>query len=464
MPVASHILILARYPVPGQAKTRLIPALGPDDAARLHRRMTEQAVAAARAAGTVGNTAVTVCFTGGPRRAFRAWLGTDLLFQKQPAGDLGARLHRAFAAAFRNGATRALAVGCDASDLTAELLRQALRALDEHDIVLGPAADGGYYLLGMTRLHPGLFRGMDWGTERVCAQTRDAIIRMGIDVTELPPLSDVDRPQDLDPLRSDERFADVFTGRPVVSVIIPTLNEATVLPKTLERVRRADGIEMIVADGGSQDATRELAHQAGAAVLEVPARLRCAEETVVRSLAGAGEHIAVGRAAQQNAGAAAARGRYILFLHADTLLPDGYADMIRGALDCPATVAGAFRFAADVSRAGMRLVEWGANIRSAIFQWPYGDQGLFMERRVFAELGGFAQLPIMEDFDLVRRLRQRGRIATLREAAVTSGRRWRKLGAFRTTLRNQVMITGFFAGVPPERLARLYRRNGRLLE
>jgi hypothetical protein len=105
----------------------------------------------------------------------------------------------------------------------------------------------------------------------------------------------------------------------------------------------------------------------------------------------------------------------------------------------------------------MRLVEWGANIRSGVFQWPYGDQGLFMEKRVFDELGSFSPLPIMEDYELVSRLRRRGTVVTLSEAAITSARRWQRLGALRTTVRNLSMIAGYRAGVPPERLARFYR-------
>jgi hypothetical protein len=327
------------------------------------------------------------------------------------------------------------AFGSDIPELTVAILHQALAGLRGHDVVLGPAADGGYYLIGMKRDQPELFAGIDWGTGLVCAQTRAAIGRQGLSVAELPTLGDVDLPEDAVALRADPRFADVWTGEPLLSVIIPTLNEADVLGRTLERVERADGIEMILADGGSRDATREIAAQAGATVLVT----------------------AGGRTVQQNAGAAAARGRHLLFLHADTLLPDGYADLIRRALDRPATVAGAFRFRTDGSGAALRLVEWGANIRSALFRWPYGDQGLFMEKRVFDELGGFAPLPIMEDYELVSRLRRRGPVVTLSEAAITSARRWQERGALRTTARNLAMVAGFHAGVPPERLARFYR-------
>jgi len=430
-----QLLLFARYPVPGQAKTRLITALGPAGAARLHRRLTEHAAGVARAAGASCCAGVTVCFTGAARREFRSWLGSDLAHAAQPAGDLGVRLRQGFTSAFHSGARRVVAFGSDVPGLSAAVLHQALAGLREHDVVLGPAADGGYYLIGMKCDQPALFSGIVWGTERVCAQTRAAIRRQGLSLEELPTLSDVDLPEDTSALPADPRFADVWTGKPLLSVIIPTLNEAAAIGRTLEHVRRADGIEIILADGGSRDATREIAAQAGATVLVT----------------------AGGRAAQQNEGAAVARGRHLLFLHADTLLPDGYGDLIRRTLDNPATVAGAFRFRTDGAGVAMRLVEWGANVRSAILQWPYGDQGLFMEKRVFDELGGFSPLPIMEDYELVRRLRRRGPVVTLGEAAITSSRRWQRLGVLRTTGLNLAMIAGFRAGVPPERLARFYR-------
>lgn len=429
------LLVFARYPVPGQAKTRLIPALGPEGAAQLHRRLTEHAAGVARAAAARAGARVTICFTGAVRRDFRTWLGTDLSYAAQPAGGLSTRMRQAFASAFRDHAQRVVAFGTDIPALSTALLHQAFAGLAGHDVVLGPAADGGYYLIGLKRERPELFADVEWGTESVFAQTRAAIERQGLTVTLLPTLGDVDRPEDTFALRSDPRFADVWTARPLLSVIVPTLNEAASLGRTLECVLRADGVEIVLADGGSRDATREIAAQAGATVLVT----------------------AGGRAVQQNEGAAVASGRHLLFLHADTLLPDGYAELIRGTLDDPATAAGAFRFRTDGAGAAMRLVEWGANIRSAHLQWPYGDQGLFLEKRVFDELGGFALLPIMEDYELVSRLRHRGPVVTLSRTAITSARRWQELGALRTTLRNLMMVVGFRAGVSPERLARFYR-------
>jgi rSAM/selenodomain-associated transferase 2/rSAM/selenodomain-associated transferase 1 len=430
---ADRLILFARYPVAGQAKTRLIPELGPDGAARLHRRMTEHAVAVARQAGT----ALTVCCSGGNRRNFRAWLGPDLDFATQPELDLGGRLQWAFERAFRGGTSRVLAIGADVPGITPQLLHDALDALTTHDVVLGPALDGGYYLIGMTRPHPELFAGMAWGTGHVCDQTRAAIQRLGLSCRELPALSDVDVPTDLEALRNDPGFTELLENRPTLSVVIPTFNEAEAIGATVAQVRQTGAVEVLVAEGGSTDATCEVARQAGAVVLDVPGS----------------------RGAQLNAGAARAAGRRLLFLHADTQVPEGYADLIHAALDDPATVAGAFRFRTDGTGWGMRLIEWGTNLRSAVFQWPYGDQGLFLEKRVFEELGGFAPLPIMEDFDLVRRLRRRGRVVTLATPVMTSARRWTQLGPLRTWLRNQVVIAGYWLGIAPERLARFYRRR-----
>ena len=252
-----RVVLLARYPVPGQAKTRLIPALGPEGAARLHRRLTEHAASAARAAGASGDAGVTVCFTGAARREFRAWLGGDFAYAPQPAGDLGVRLRRAFGSAFSGHARRVVVVATDVPDLTAVVLRQALAGLREHDVVLGPAADGGYYLIGMKRARPELFLGIDWGTGRVCAQTRDAIRRQGLSVLELPTLGDVDLPEDAAALRADPRFADVWTGTPLITVIIPTLDEAASLGATLDcasAVRRASRSSWPMAAAGTRPA------------------------------------------------------------------------------------------------------------------------------------------------------------------------------------------------------------------
>jgi len=158
-----------------------------------------------------------------------------------------------------------------------------------------------------------------------------------------------------------------------------------------------------------------------------------------------------------NAGAARATGGALLFLHADTILPQGWQEVVSRTLRAPDVAAGAFLFRIEGNFPGKSFVEWTTGLRSRWLQRPYGDQGLFVARALFEEMAGFADLPIMEDYELVGRLRRRGRIVTVAEAALTAGRRWETLGVLRTTFRNQWLLAGYHLGVAPEKLARIYR-------
>ena len=222
---------------------------------------------------------------------------------------------------------------------------------------------------------------------------------------------------------------------PVISVIIPALNEARHLPTTLACVVGQPAVEVIVVDGGSTDQTVVVVERAGAKLV------RCEK----------------GRAIQMNRGVGSASADVMLFCYADTKLPAGFATVICDALDDPHVVGGAFSFAVDAPGFGMRLMAWCVNLRSRLFRLPYGDQALFVRRTAFEQAGGYPELPIMEDFALVRRLRKLGRLVILDERAITSGRRWRNLGLVRTTLINQAIIVGYHLGVSPARLTRWYR-------
>ena len=224
--------------------------------------------------------------------------------------------------------------------------------------------------------------------------------------------------------------------QPLISVIIPTLNEATHLPRTLAALAGAVGVEVIVVDGGSRDDSLAIAQAAGATTLVA----------------------AGGRGAQMNWGATQAQGEWLLFLHGDTVVPPGFEYWIRHCLGQPGVVAGAFDLAIDGPGWGLRWVEWGVKQRSRWLQLPYGDQGLFLRASDFRGLGGFPALPIMEDFALVQQLRRRGQIARVPLPVLTSARRWQRLGVGRTTLLNQIMVLGYSLGVPPSRLARWYGR------
>lgn len=220
-----------------------------------------------------------------------------------------------------------------------------------------------------------------------------------------------------------------------ISVIIPVLNEAAVIQATLRSIPHSEDTEVIVVDGGSHDASARIAEQFGACVL----------------------HATPGRAHQMNVGAAAAHGEVLVFLHADTRLPADFAAMIHKTLRRPGVIAGALRLGIDSPQWSLRIVEALANFRSAWLGAPYGDQALFLRRHHFRASAGFSNLPIVEDFELVRRLKRWGRIALAPAAVLTSARRWEQLGVLRTTLLNQAIILAYLFGVSPDRLARWYR-------
>ena len=219
-----------------------------------------------------------------------------------------------------------------------------------------------------------------------------------------------------------------------LSVIVPTLNEERVLAATLQRAREPGVRELIVADGGSTDATRAVAAQFADVVLSAPR----------------------GRAAQMNAGAERASSDVLLFLHADTLLPDGFASVVIAACTPPGVIGGRFDVDLQPSSPLITLTAVLMNWRSRLTHITTGDQAMFITRDAFTRLGGYARIPLMEDIDLSRRMKRAGRIACLRQQVTSSSRRWHENGVLRTILLMWSLRALYFFGVPPDRLQRLY--------
>ena len=224
-----------------------------------------------------------------------------------------------------------------------------------------------------------------------------------------------------------------------VSVVIPAINERALIGRAIASAWQAAAAEVIVVDGGSQDGTPQIAQGLQCRVLAAPA----------------------GRASQQNAGAAVATGEALLFLHADNWLAEPALAQVGQALQDPATVGGSFRQAIDAQGARFRLLEWGNGLRARWLGMPYGDQGLFVRRHTFQEVGGFAAVPLMEDVLLMRLLRRQGRLAFLPGPVRVDARRWQQAGLVRQTLRNWLLLTAWRLGVSPARLARFYPRHDR---
>lgn len=225
--------------------------------------------------------------------------------------------------------------------------------------------------------------------------------------------------------------------RAPISVVIPTLNAEACLPACLAALGEglAAGLirELVISDGGSVDASLVIAEAAGARVLSGPAS----------------------RGGQLRRGVGAAQGDWLLVLHADTVLAEGWTEAVLPALSQPG--GWYFRLRFDGSGLAPRLVAGWANLRSRLFGLPYGDQGLLIDRQSYAEAGGFPDIPLMEDVALARALR--GRLRPLSVEAITSAGRYRRDGWLRRGARNLWCLARYRAGVPPERLARDYARR-----
>lgn len=433
---SERLILFTRYPEPGKTKTRLIPLLGPHGAANLQKQMTEHVIA--RTGGFVSDRRIDmeVRYEGGNQGLMAEWLGGHISYRSQGRGDIGTRMAQAFSQAFRQGKKQVVIVGSDCPGINEATVRSAFDLLAQFDLVLGPANDGGYYLIGLRQEESKLFEDIRWGTVEVGARTLEIAIQLGLRWVKVEPLDDVDRAEDIEVWESEATRKEA-TPQPAISIVIPTLNEAENLAATLASTESISDLETIVVDGGSSDGTTEVAKSFGVRLLTT----------------------AAGRARQVNAGGLAARGDVFLFLHGDTLLPRGYEWYVLDVMGKPGVAAGAFALGIDGSDSGFRIIEMLANFRSRVFQMPYGDQGIFLSGELFRDLGGFPDMVLMEDFVFMRRLRKRGKVALLPVAVNTSARRWRSLGILKTTLINQAVLLGYFLGINPERLARLYKKS-----
>lgn len=479
------IALFVKAPELGQVKSRLAKTIGADFATEFYRSMGRDWFDRLTVFTDRQQADLRVFYApDSGRSTVRDWLGCDdRQLVAQGDGDLGDRMARAFTTCFGQGSDRVLLVGSDSPDLPDEILTQAAEALSETGAVICPTEDGGYCLVGFRgdRLLPTIFQNMIWSTETVFTETIARFQSANQPVAILPHWYDIDHAPDLDRFwqlnqqnpdlkRSIATLAKI--RQPIaLSVIMPVLNEGERIQKMLDHLAEIAGqipYEVIVVDGD----------RAGSTLQYLP------NDRPVRGITAAR-----GRGLQMNAGAAIARGEILLFLHADTQLPADAFLKITQALANPLgnkglkplvwgdrahdqaqsvgahrrapnsgeVVGGAFDLSIASPRWILQTIARIASVRSRLTRLPYGDQAIFIRRSTFVALGGYPEIPIMEDVALMRSIRRRGwRIRILPDRVLTSARRWEREGVWRCTLRNWTILLAYFAGVSPWTLLAWY--------
>ncbi len=408
------LLIFLRYPEPGMVKRRLSETVGPQRAAEAYEKLIRRTLGVAcdfkRRAPEV-----RIAFYYTPadsveslRNKFRGpWE-----FCPQQGEHLGARMANALRASFANGAAKAVLIGTDLADIEAADIEWSFRNTGERVAVLGPASDGGFYLIGTDRPIDAPFRFTTWGTGEIFSRTTRELEAIGFSVRLAAKRNDVDREPDLARMDRDLLFAQP------ISVIIPTLTEAQKLSPLLLYLQNSiwPADEIIVVQGCASEKV---------AVQRISSSLTfvCARK---------------GRGIQQNTGAMLARGKILFFLHDDTVPPPEFSYLIRMACLENLSTLGCFKLRFLPSNRALGLIAAWANLRTALFKLPYGDQGLFCEKEVFEKAGGFGRSYLMEDVDLVRKLLKigRGTISILPAPVYSSSDRYLRKGILRACLEN----------------------------
>ena len=441
------VVLFARYPERGKIKSRLAAVYDPAFIAGLYQRFVDDLIDTLRGR----DLPFLIAFhPPGKEKEMKRIFGKENAYIPQEGSDLGERMKNVFVRCFSKGFESVVIIGSDIPDLPHKIPEEALRTLENHDVSIGPAGDGGYYLLGFRKetFTPAVFEDITWGTDTVLEETLKILKEKNRNLYILPQWNDIDTPEDLEGfVRRNEGTASTQSRTMSYlakrdckfSIIIPVINEGTTINRTIDHLEGLGGqysFECIVVDGSDNGETLEEIKKARVKKLISPR----------------------GRGQQMNKGASVARGEILLFLHADTMLPKGALDHIASVMRGNRYVGGAFDLEIASENPLLRLIEKAASIRSRITRIPYGDQAIFIRKAFFQDLGGFREIPIMEDVEIMRRIKKTKRpIYITRQRVLTSPRRWEKEGILYATLRNWSLMILYLVGMKPEKLARFYK-------
>lgn len=432
-----RVIIFTRFPQENSTKKRLIPKFGAKFAANLQKEMTSFIVKKVSLIQVLRETEIYIYYTHNDqeldyKNEMKEWLGDSYNYIQQNGKDLGEKLINSVRDAFDSGIEKVVIIGSDIPDINHHILDRSFNILDKMDAVIGPAKDGGYYLIGLKngKEYETIFKNVIWGTSSVYEETISRFKNGRFKWGTLDILEDIDEPEDV---VIWEKSKSKIEEKEKISVIIPTFNEEEFIEKSIKSLKKySNNIEIIVVDGGSDDETVNI--------------VKSIKDVSLYEIKG-------GKSIQMNFGAKNSSGDILLFLHADTIVPTHFDTMIRETVKLRKTSLGAFSFGVSSDIYGIKTMEKFTNWRCRQLQLPYGDQGLFLYKKDFK---GYKEIPFMEDYEFVKRYQEEGIVRILNSPCITSARRWEKNGVFYSVFLNQIFILLYNFGVSPQTLKLWY--------
>ncbi len=429
--VSKALIVFLRFPERGKVKTRLAEAVGAEESCRIYQRLCRRTLGIVADFKRLNRDLhVFLYFTPlGRLPQMQQTFPGPWRYVPQEGTHLGDRMEKAFGSVRDKGYRQTVLIGTDILDIERQDLEEAFAALERDNAVLGPSADGGYYLIGLTRPCHAVFDCDIWGTGDVYSRSSRILLESGFELQTTRERQDVDRPEDLRFLHANAFFKKL-------SVIIPTLGSPEQLSPLLVRLKSLlwPGDEIVVVKGS--DRVTEGARQV-------------APDVVYASSAR-------GRGLQLNCGVGFSSGEVLLFLHDDCYPPPAFPYSVRTILRTPGKSLGCFHLGFAPTTPLLTLIAKWANLRTRLLRMPYGDQGMFCTRDMFENVGGFQKRYLMEDVDFAERCMKRGTLLMLPDAVLTSPGRYLKKGILRASLQNHRIMLLYRFGTEDEKLYSIY--------
>ena len=429
------LLIFMKYPEAKGVKTRLSRDIGHENALSVYQKLVRRTLGLVSDFKNSQRDVDVLLFYYPPEskeKLLKSYPG-PWQFVPQASGHLGEKMSSAFHYVFKKGFPSAVLIGTDIADIMPDDIHDAFQALNETSAVVGPAKDGGFYLLGLSVAFDMIFKFDSWSTPSVFERTLKCFHASNLKVTTLKIRNDVDKEEDLVCLKTNPMFQDQ------ISIIIPFLDETTQVATLVNALESQlwPGDEIILVKGGSP-------HGFSYENISTRTRLFFASK---------------GRGNQFNYGVKTAQNNLLWFLHADTVPPPNFGYHIRKISQGNGNVLGCFELSFRPTSPILELISKWANLRTKYFRLPYGDQGLFCSREFFSSMGGFKKQFLMEDVDFVRRCRRMGKLLLVPHHLYSSSKRYMGKGPFRASLQNHLLMLLHSLGISDRRLYSLYYRG-----